>query len=438
MSHFGNKLIITIFSLILWGTQTLAYGEEKALSVSVGEEGEVAEFYKEFDRLGAENQCAQQIAFTESKIKENPSLLVFGYSVLAQLGGECLSKSQRSKYEILAASQDNKESAEAAFDLARNSIDKNCSKSKALFWLEKAVKNDVEYKTTLVLANLYHSSPSYGYDEEGNRVDWSILDKCVVKSDVKAQSLYSDYFKFKNPNNKCDIKYFSENISEENEFLETQRAEEFAHDAYQFALLLKGEQKECYMNIAELNGSLAAKLFNIKKKPYKLSDEYLGELVKISNLYGDEQTFDSDYSAISEATKLIEAAKKKIAQHQKEETRRVREAEVKQRRDYPYTAMISCGFRGQNVPVMACFDKTDLKVSYNNRSAIYGMYDFATDKVGSTDSRGFVNINLPKHFRLVAQNSHPSLILSVKIRDSKGAIVFEDQASQWGVVNIGN
>ena len=87
MSHFGNKLIITIFSLILWGTQTLAYGEEKALSVSVGEEGEVAEFYKEFDRLGAENQCAQQIAFTESKIKENPSLLVFGYSVLAQLGG---------------------------------------------------------------------------------------------------------------------------------------------------------------------------------------------------------------------------------------------------------------------------------------------------------------------------------------------------------------
>ena len=56
MSHFGNKLIITIFSLILWGTQTLAYGEEKALSVSVGEEGEVAEFYKEFDRLGAENQ----------------------------------------------------------------------------------------------------------------------------------------------------------------------------------------------------------------------------------------------------------------------------------------------------------------------------------------------------------------------------------------------
>ena len=87
---------------------------------------------------------------------------------------------------------------------------------------------------------------------------------------------------------------------------------------------------------------------------------------------------------------------------------------------------------------MACFDKTDLKVSYNNRSAIYGMYDFATDKVGSTDSRGFVNINLPKHFRLVAQNSHPSLILSVKIRDSKGAIVFEDQASQWGVVNIGN
>ena len=483
MSNVGNKLIITIFSVILFGAQTLVYGEEKAVPVTVSEEEilkQKTNFDEKFNQLASKKQCQQLIAFTESAIKEKPSIMVHAYRSLYELDGGCLSKSQKSKYEVLAASQDNKESAEVAFDLARSSMDKNCSKT--LFWLEKAAEQDVQYKN--VLANLYHSSPSYGVEGDGEVSVWSGEDRCVVKKNyAKARSLYSDYFKFKNPNNKCDIKYFNESMMKNDNYSESQKliligknnvdelhdlldivrnigaglkphdnsedfssvwmdvsldigyAKNVANDAYQFALLLKGEEQKCYINIAKINGSIAAKLFNIKKSSNKFSDEYLDGLTEILNR--QDYSYDSDAKAIHEAKTLLESAKKKIAQQQKERTRLVKEDEVRQRRDYPYTAMISCGFQGQNFPVMACFEKTELKVSYNNRSVIYGAYDFATGRIGR-DSQGVLNINLPKHFRVIAQNSQSSLILTVKILDSKGAVVFEDQASQWGVVNIGN
>lgn len=109
------------------------------------------------------------------------------------------------------------------------------------------------------------------------------------------------------------------------------------------------------------------------------------------------------------------------------------------KKDQHYTAIISCGYGGKNFPLMACFEKSELKLSYNNHSMSYGVYEFATgNRPGDTNSNYALNINLPKHFHLVAENSHVSLMLSVKLIDSNGAVVFEDQARQWGSVNVKN
>jgi hypothetical protein len=243
MSHFGKKSI-TFFILVLLGIQTLVYGEEKALPLPLSEEEilkQKSDFDDKFNQLASKKQCQQIIAFTEAEVKEKPSITVHAYKTLYELDLQCLNKSQKSKYEVLAASQDNKESADVAYNLALNSVDKNCRKSNSLFWLEKAAKNGVEYKITL--ANLYHPSSSYFHTASGDIEIWAEFDKCVVKNDSKARLLYADYFSFKNPTAKCDIKYSSENISKEDEYLESERATAFAHDAYQFALLLKGEQK---------------------------------------------------------------------------------------------------------------------------------------------------------------------------------------------------
>ena len=51
----------------------------------------------------------------------------------------------------------------------------------------------------------------------------------------------------------------------------------------------------------------------------------------------------------------------------------------------------------------------------------------------------FLEINLKESFKIYAQNSAKSLVLSLKIIDNAtGATVFEDSASQYGVISISN
>ena len=100
-----------------------------------------------------------------------------------------------------------------------------------------------------------------------------------------------------------------------------------------------------------------------------------------------------------------------------------------------YTAVISCGQNGQNFNVLACFTDTDLKITKNNRSKVYKVYQL--DGLGQTYQDG-MHIQLPESFEIMAQNSQDHLVLGVKILDSNNEVVFEDQAGKWGVIKVGN
>lgn len=97
----------------------------------------------------------------------------------------------------------------------------------------------------------------------------------------------------------------------------------------------------------------------------------------------------------------------------------------------PYEAIISCGQQGQHINIVPCFTDTELKVTKGNRSKIYRAVDL--QQLGSQYEDG-LHISLPEEFQITAQNSHGSLILTLIIVDSSGEILFEDQASQYGVV----
>ena len=55
-----------------------------------------------------------------------------------------------------------------------------------------------------------------------------------------------------------------------------------------------------------------------------------------------------------------------------------------------------------------------------------------------SDNYAIVRVYLPKHFRVTAQNSYSraNFILGVKITNSTGHVVFEDQAGSFGVVSV--
>jgi len=100
-----------------------------------------------------------------------------------------------------------------------------------------------------------------------------------------------------------------------------------------------------------------------------------------------------------------------------------------------YTAVISCGMNGQNYTVAACFTDTELKITKNNASKVYKVYQLSS--VGTTRQDG-LHIDLPYDFEIRAQNSHATLVLGVTITNSSGDVVFSDEAGKWGRIRVGN
>lgn len=101
----------------------------------------------------------------------------------------------------------------------------------------------------------------------------------------------------------------------------------------------------------------------------------------------------------------------------------------------PYTAMISCGMNGQNYNVLACFKDTELKISTAAGGKLYKVYNLS--QAGTMTQQG-LQIPLPEHFELKAQNSQSTLVMTVLIKDSSGKVVFSDEQGHWGVVSVRN
>jgi hypothetical protein len=169
----------------------------------------------------------------------------------------------------------------------------------------------------------------------------------------------------------------------------------------------------------------------------KLTKDQLLEAKKLS----EEWTIGSSLPQITNTDNKSQIKKKAEIAEAKAIAKQEMEERVRRQRDYPYTAEITC--RNGNVlfGLMLCFDKTELKITINNRSKVYTSGDFimrAVENGEVSDNYAIVRVYLPKHFRVTAQNSYSraNFILGVKITNSTGHVVFEDQAGSFGVVSV--
>jgi fructose-specific phosphotransferase system component IIB len=112
-------------------------------------------------------------------------------------------------------------------------------------------------------------------------------------------------------------------------------------------------------------------------------------------------------------------------------------------KEYPYTALLTCGMGGgDHISIVACFSggssgvDTELEITNGQNYQMYKIYNLRS--AGSEYQSGF-EINLRNSFKIFAQNSSKSLVLSLKIIDNAtGATLYQDSASQYGVINISN
>ncbi len=102
----------------------------------------------------------------------------------------------------------------------------------------------------------------------------------------------------------------------------------------------------------------------------------------------------------------------------------------------PYVAKISCLVNGQASNVVVCFLKTDLKIKSHGGVQIYKAHNLSG---AGQVINNVLNVSLSENFEVTAQNSYEHGILDVEIvQKSTGKSVFQDQASRFGVVKVGN
>ena len=117
-----------------------------------------------------------------------------------------------------------------------------------------------------------------------------------------------------------------------------------------------------------------------------------------------------------------------------------RARELAYAKEYPYIAVLSCGMPN-HINILACFSgshgvDTELKIRSGGASNMYKVYNMS--QAGKEKQDGFY-IDLAKSFEIKAQNSHSSLILTLKIIDrATGKVLYKDQAAHFGVVSMRN
>ena len=110
---------------------------------------------------------------------------------------------------------------------------------------------------------------------------------------------------------------------------------------------------------------------------------------------------------------------------------------------YPYIAIFTCGMGNGHINILACFAgqgssrvDTELKLTNGEQSAMYKAYTLS--RAGDERRDGFY-IDLRAHFSIMAQNSHDTLILSLKVVDRvSGKVLYQNQAARFDVLSIAN
>ena len=130
------------------------------------------------------------------------------------------------------------------------------------------------------------------------------------------------------------------------------------------------------------------------------------------------------------------AAEKKA---QDEELARQRKQAAEYAKNYPYEAVLSCGFNGQHINIAACFSGSqygvDTELEINNGGA-YKMYKpWELQQAGREVYGQGVTISMKKNFLIKAQNTSDTLLLGLKIKEvSTGRVIYEKSVGRFGVV----
>jgi len=105
-----------------------------------------------------------------------------------------------------------------------------------------------------------------------------------------------------------------------------------------------------------------------------------------------------------------------------------------------FIAIINCGPSEQGGPsyIDNCFNDSELKITLDNISTIYDMKSGNYPSQSGEWKNDGLHIKLTKKFSITAQNSLPVEMLTIKIKDQSGNVIFQDQASQYQFIKVKN
>ena len=164
----------------------------------------------------------------------------------------------------------------------------------------------------------------------------------------------------------------------------------------------------------------------------KAKQDEIDRLAAIEKAKQDE----IDRLAAIEKAKQDEILRKKQAAERK---RKAKLAAEKLAKEYPYYVVVSCGFDGRHMNILACFaGRVDTEIELSN-GRDYGLYQsYQIGRLGTEYTDG-LHINLRSTFDFKAQNSSESLILGAKVFSrATGDVLFQKQVSRYGVIRVSN
>ena len=186
---------------------------------------------------------------------------------------------------------------------------------------------------------------------------------------------------------------------------------------------------------------LAKKEAEDREKKWKESPEYKRQQAEMEKkrLAEERAAAEKAKKEREEADALGRKQRAEEERRQKEQAERARQERESSAREFPYYAVVTCGFQGNHTNILACFAGrvgTEIELRNGNQYGLYKAHEIRN--LGQESHQGF-KINLRRNFELKAQNSSENLVLGVVIRDVKtDQIVFQKQVSRFGVISIKN
>jgi hypothetical protein len=154
------------------------------------------------------------------------------------------------------------------------------------------------------------------------------------------------------------------------------------------------------------------------------------EAKRVANIEAQEQAERDRLAAVEREKEMAaQAERNRVAAIARDK------ASAERAKTHPYTAIVSCTTSGIQVHILSCFNDTELKITTNNRSRIYPAWEI--QQLGQSYNDG-LHIELPENFSIKAQNGTSGVILGVQIVDQYENVIYEDQATQYQVVFVGN